>query len=82
MLHKFFEPGDWFAPKKHGRGSGFPTAWQGWVVIAAYVGIVAGLSLLLERPSMEGYILYALGLIVSTAALMLIARARTPGRWR
>lgn len=82
MLHKFFEPGDWFAPKKHGKGSGFPTAWQGWVVLAAYVGTVAGLSLLLNPPSRSGYILYAMGLIAATAALMLVARARTPGRWR
>lgn len=82
MLHRMFEPGDWFAPKKFGGGSGFPTAWQGWVVLAAYVGIVSGLSLLLDPPSFEGYVLFSLGLVAATTALMLIARARTPGRWR
>lgn len=82
MLHRIFGPGDWFAAKKHGRGSGFPVAWQGWAVVAAYVGIVAGLSLLLDPPSPTGYALYVAGLVSSTVALMLIARARTPGRWR
>lgn len=82
MLHKFFEPGEWFAAKKLGRGSGMPTAWQGWVLIIAYVATVAGLSLLLDPPSEMRFVVWAFGMIVSTAAFMLIARARTPGRWR
>jgi hypothetical protein len=82
MLHKFFEPGDWFAPKKRGYGSGLPTAWQGWALIAAYVAAVAVLSLLLDPPNEVGFALWAFGMTVATAAFLLIARNRTPGRWR
>ena len=81
MLHKFLAPGDWFAAQKYGRGSGFPTAWQGWVLIGAYVALIAGLSLLLERPSALNYFAWATGIILATVAFLLIARSRTPGRW-
>lgn len=82
MLHKFFEPGHWFAAKKRGYGSGFPTAWQGWVLIAGYIGVVSGLSLLLERSDVAGFTLWAIGIVVATSAFLIIARNRTPGRWR
>ncbi|MFN3510704.1 hypothetical protein [Tsuneonella troitsensis] len=82
MLHKFFEPGDWFAPKKRGKGSGVPTAWQGWVVIVTYIGVVMGLSRLLVRPSMADYVMWAVGMVLATGLMMVIARNRTPGRWR
>lgn len=52
------------------------------MVVSAYVGIVSGLSLLLDPPSFERYALFSLGLVAATVAFMLIARARTPGRWR
>ncbi|MGD8922094.1 MAG: hypothetical protein PVH24_02515 [Candidatus Zixiibacteriota bacterium] len=28
----------WFPAKKYGWGWGFPSAWQGWVVLFAYIG--------------------------------------------
>ena len=31
----------WFPAKKYGWGWGIPTAWQGWVVIVAYM-VLAG----------------------------------------
>ena len=44
MLHKFFEEGYWFEPKKLGYGAGLPVAWQGWVLLAFYTGVIAGLG--------------------------------------
>ncbi len=34
----------WFPAKADGMGWGFPTAWQGRVVFAAYVGLMVGLA--------------------------------------
>ena len=37
------EPTYWFPAKRYGWGWGFPSSWQGWVVFAAFVGLlVAG----------------------------------------
>jgi hypothetical protein len=30
----------WFPAKRYGWGWGLPCAWQGWVVLAAYVGML------------------------------------------
>lgn len=82
MLHKFFEEGAWFAPKRFGYGAGLPIAWQGWVVLGAYFLIVIGLSALLRRPDAVTWALWASGLLIATVALILIARKRTRGGWR
>ena len=47
MLHKFFEEGDWFAPKTLGYGAGWPIAWQGWALLASYLCVMSGLGLML-----------------------------------
>ena len=33
---------EWFAPKRYGYGSGAPIAWQGWLVLGAYLAVVVG----------------------------------------
>jgi len=35
------DPEYWFAAKRYGWGWGLPTAWQGWVVLTAFIGLVA-----------------------------------------
>ncbi|MFN4113683.1 MAG: hypothetical protein ACK4GD_07055 [Sphingomonadaceae bacterium] len=82
MLHKFFEEGHWFEPKKLGYGAGLPIAWQGWVLLAAYTGVIAGFCLLLTRGGVTGFVLGALGIVAATIALVLIARVRTRGGWK
>ena len=32
----------WFPAKKYGLGWGLPIAWQGWVVVSAYILLVTG----------------------------------------
>jgi hypothetical protein len=78
MLHKLFEPGDWFAPKRFGIGAGWPIAWQGWALLAAYVLLIAGLVKL--APADRATVV--LGMIAATALLILIIRKRTRGGWR
>ena len=31
---------EWFAAKRYGFGSGFPIAWQGWVIMLAFGAIM------------------------------------------
>jgi len=40
------DPGYWFPAKRYGWGWGLPTAWQGWVVFALFLGFVAAGTLL------------------------------------
>ena len=82
MLHKFFEEGDWFAPKRLGYGAGLPIAWQGWALLGAYVAVVTGLSAVLERADLTGWAIWAIGVAAATAVLIVVARKRTRGGWR
>ncbi|MGS1016451.1 hypothetical protein [Allosphingosinicella humi] len=68
----------WFAPKRYGYGAGFPVAWQGWLLFAAY-----GLALLVAILIAERNQIACLAIIVSaTALLLLIAARKTRGGWR
>jgi hypothetical protein len=81
MLHKFFEPGAWFMPKRYGYGSGLPTAWQGWVVLLSYIAVMTGLALLAPAGVTETIVAVVL-MVLATAALVTIVHRRTPGGWR
>jgi len=69
---------EWFAPKRYGYGAGLPISWQGWVVIAVYVGIVGLASRFLpSRPAV------ILGVLVPVTAVLIAITARTTrGGWR
>lgn len=73
------KPRIWFPAKRFGWGWGLPCAWQGWVVLAAYLAIVATVSVLLaERPAL---LLAAIG----GASLLLVGICwikGEPPRWR
>ena len=69
---------EWFAPKRYGFGSGLPIAWQGWVVLGAYMAAVTSLSFYLQdRP-----IQLAGAVIPLTVVLMVICAKTTRGGWR
>lgn len=82
MLHKFFEPGDWFAPKSHGYGAGLPIAWQGWALTGFYILAVIGCALLAERGGRAAIATAAALIALLTAAFIMIAHRRTRGGWR
>ena len=82
MLHKFFEPGDWFAPKKIGYGAGFPIAWQGWALLAIHLAITLGCISLILTGDFVLTVLGAIGMLGSTLALIPIVKARTKGGWK
>jgi len=75
-------PGEWFAPKRYGYGSGLPIAWQGWALLAAYVLALAGMALI-DGSGMPGGHALALGLVlIATTCLLIIAARHTRGGWK
>ena len=70
---------EWFAPKSHGVGSGLPIAWQGWLLMIAYFGVVVGAGLLLaeRNPWIFGSVTFT-----ATAIFLLITAKTTKGGWR
>lgn len=71
----------WFPAKRYGYGWGFPTAWQGIVVLAAYVAALAAGFLLL--PPTVVPLLFAGYLAVQTALLLFVCWMKgEPATWR
>jgi hypothetical protein len=69
---------DWFAPKRYGLGAGLPIAWQGWAVLAVYIGVITGAFFLFGERSPATYAVLA----IATALLLLVTAKTTRGGWR
>lgn len=82
MLHKFFEPGDWFAPKKLGYGSGWPIAWQGWVLLLGYVALVFAIGLFMDNGDVADLILGVTGIALVSIPFLISVKRRTKGGWK
>lgn len=78
MLHLIFDNRPWFRPKSRGYGTGRPVAWQGWLLIALHVALIAGIAVALRGHPVAT----TLAIIVAALAPMPIYRARTEGGWR
>lgn len=82
MLHRFFEPGHWFAPKAYGIGAGWPIAWQGWAVLAGYIAMLGGIALLIEiEPELGPAIAFGV-FLPTTITFIIVVKRRTRGGWR
>ena len=79
MLHGLFGTEPWFAPKKFGYGSGLPTAWQGWVLTAAFIALVFCISLMAKGM---GLALHFVVMALLTLPFLWLVRRHTPGGWR
>ena len=66
----------WFAPKRYGYGSGLPIAWQGWLVLAIYVAIIA-----LSAYELTVFA-YLTVMLLASAGLIAICARTTKGGWR
>ena len=82
MLHKFFEDGYWFAPKKFGYGAGWPIAWQGWVLLLGYIALMVSAGLLLESGDTVLIAIGAVSMALLTFLVIIIAKRRTKGGWK
>ncbi|MEX1182049.1 MAG: hypothetical protein WEF86_02360 [Gemmatimonadota bacterium] len=71
----------WFPAKRYGWGWGFPSAWQGWLVFAAFIALLVGASLLFPPDEQLGRYLGCV--FVLAALLVAVAWAKgEPPRWR
>jgi hypothetical protein len=73
-------PGIWFPAKRYGWGWGPPVAWQGWVVLAAWIALLFA-GLLWFAPM--GAVAHALYTLVMVALLTAVCYVKgEPPRWR
>lgn len=82
MLQKMFSPGAWFAAKRIGIGASWPIAWQGWTLLAAYTGVIAGLGILFRQGGAGPRVAALVVFLGCTAVFLEIVRRRTEGGWR
>ncbi|WP_419254925.1 hypothetical protein ACN2C6_05665 [Caulobacter sp. ErkDOM-YI] len=73
----------WFRTKSHGFGAS-PCSWEGWVVIAAFIGVMIGLTTLpvpLTLPHRWLGVALRIGLIVGFI-LLVWRKSDKPWAWR
>lgn len=71
----------WFPAKRYGWGWGFPSAWQGWVVLAVYFGLlVLGMWLLPPHAYPHYFGLFAA--VISGLLLWVCKLKGEPPVWR
>ena len=71
----------WFKAKAFGYGVGLPIAWQGWLLLAAYVAAeTAAMLFLADRSSLACITVLA----VATIGFLVVTSRKTRGglRWR
>jgi hypothetical protein len=74
-------PKYWFPAKRYGWGWGFPSTWQGWVVFAAFLGLlVVGPFIFPPHREVGSFLAY-----VAVLCALLVAvcwRKGEPPGWR
>ena len=71
----------WFPAKRYGWGWGLPSSWQGWVVLAAFIGLLgAGLLLFPPKTNLGAFVVYVL--VLSAALFGICWLKGEPPRWR
>ena len=71
------KPKYWFSAKQYGWGWGLPTAWQGWLVLALYLG---GLILATVFGD-ERAVYICLGVLTLLLLVVCVIKGEPP-RWR
>lgn len=72
----------WFAQKRYGYGAGLPIAWQGWALLGGFAATLAFAGWLNTLPGGAPKVTAFALVIVSSAVLMAVTKARTQGGWR
>jgi hypothetical protein len=70
----------WFPAKHYGWGWGLPVSWQGWLVLAIFLGLLLGGAPIFVPKRPEAYFLYVFVLSVLLTAVAWLKGE--PPRWR
>lgn len=68
----------WFAAKRVGFGSSLPIAWQGWLVYAAFLGVVTGTALLPPGHHALRIVVIAIAVL----SLVVVTQRHTESGWK
>lgn len=69
----------WFHPKAYGYGAGLPCSWEGWLVLAGFLGVMVGTAFIGDDTQWR--LRLAVGGL-AVMALVIICAAKTRGGWR
>jgi hypothetical protein len=74
----------WFRAKRYGYGSGMPITWQGWLLLAGYIGAIFIVSDLaaVYLPQIPRTLGVLAALVIPSAVALPIMRKKTEGGWR
>lgn len=77
----------WFKPKRYGYGA-TPVTWQGWALVAGFVGAVLFLAWGLigfdrsQPPGFFNLIMFFKFVLLLVMALWIVSKRHTDGEWR
>jgi hypothetical protein len=71
----------WFPAKRYGWGWGLPATWQGWFVLAAFLGLVV-VGTLLFPPKAAPVFFFAYIIVLGALLLGVCWLKGEPPRWR
>ena len=71
----------WFAAKRYGWGWGLPLTWQGWVVLASFLGlVVTGVFVFPPERELISFVVYVAVLSIGLVGICWLKGE--PPRWR
>ena len=71
----------WFPAKRYGWGWGLPSSWQGWVVLATFIGLL-GVGFGVFPPNKELALYLAYVALLSALLIAICWLKGEPPRWR
>ncbi|HEY1067775.1 MAG TPA: hypothetical protein VGE52_16745 [Pirellulales bacterium] len=71
----------WFPAKRYGWGWGVPIAWQGWVVLVAFV-VLLGAGAIVFPPDRRTFEFVAYDLTLTAILIGIFYAKGEPPRWR
>jgi hypothetical protein len=75
------EPSYWFPAKRYGWGWGLPSAWQGWLVLIAFLALMA-LAAFVFPPKQDLVAFLGCTFALTLALLAICVAKGEPPAWR